>query len=70
MQKLYLAPGQLLDYCDASGCLPGQVPLKGVSHGSYTPKAVSAQMSQVCFDSTLGLTTTADALMWQMPHSV
>ena len=47
MQRLYLAPGQLLDYCDSSGCLPGQIPLKGVSHGSYTPKAVNAQMSKV-----------------------
>jgi hypothetical protein len=33
MQRLYQAPGSLLDYCDSSGCLPGQVPLKGVSHG-------------------------------------
>jgi hypothetical protein len=24
-ERLYLAPGQLLDYCDSSGCLPGQV---------------------------------------------
>jgi hypothetical protein len=33
LARLYQAPGSLLDYCDSSGCLPGQVPLKGVSHG-------------------------------------
>lgn len=46
-QCLYMAPGSLLDYCDSSGCLPGQVPLKGVSHGSYTPKTIMSQMGQV-----------------------
>ena len=48
LQGLYQAPGSLLDYCDSSGCLPGQIPLKGVGRGgNFTPKTIESQMGKV-----------------------
>ena len=48
-QKLYTAPGQLMDYCDSSGCLPGQIPLAGagLSSRSIISKAAASRMAQV-----------------------
>ena len=48
-QKLYTAPGQLMDYCDSSGCLPGQIPLagSGLSSKSIISKAAASRMAQV-----------------------
>eukprot|EP00284_Hemiselmis_tepida_P006965 CAMPEP_0174915172 /NCGR_PEP_ID=MMETSP1355-20121228/617_1 /TAXON_ID=464990 /ORGANISM="Hemiselmis tepida, Strain CCMP443" /LENGTH=70 /DNA_ID=CAMNT_0016160011 /DNA_START=27 /DNA_END=239 /DNA_ORIENTATION=- len=49
LSLLYTAPAAGADYCDSSGCLPGQVPLPsaGLKGKSIVTKSMNAQMDQV-----------------------
>jgi hypothetical protein len=69
--KLYTAPGQLMDYCDSSGCLPGQTPLPGVglSDKSILSKAASNRMAQVsessgCSSGVAGFHSVSELTRW------
>eukprot|EP00960_Hanusia_phi_P028134 747227-Hanusia_phi.AAC.1 len=44
---LYVAPAALGDYCDSSGCLPGQVPLPGLKATGVLDKRATSTMEQV-----------------------
>ena len=45
--KLYTAPAALGDFCDSSGCLPGQTPLPGQKPHSILDKHADSTMDQV-----------------------
>ena len=47
LQSLYVAPSALEDYCDSSGCLPGQIPLPGLKPKSVISKSAELTMNQV-----------------------
>lgn len=49
LTSLYVAPASLQDYCDSSGCLPGQIPLPsaGLSSKAILNKQATARMQQV-----------------------
>jgi hypothetical protein len=49
LQSLYVAPAALGDYCDSSGCLPGQIPLPGLKPKSVINKSAELTMNQVDF---------------------
>jgi hypothetical protein len=48
LQSLYVAPAALGDYCDSSGCLPGQIPLPGLKAKAVINKSAELTMNQVC----------------------
>ena len=45
--RLYQAPAALGDFCDSSGCLPGQVPLPGQKAKAVIDKHADQTMQQV-----------------------
>ena len=47
--KLYKAPAEMGDFCDSSGCLPGQIPLAGQKPHSILDKNADTTMEQVLF---------------------
>ena len=47
LQSLYVAPAALEDFCDSSGCLPGQIPLPGLKPKSVISKSAELTMNQV-----------------------
>jgi hypothetical protein len=49
LQSLYVAPAALGDYCDSSGCLPGQIPLPGLKPKAVIGKSAELTMNQVEF---------------------
>ena len=45
--KLYTAPAALGDFCDSSGCLPGQIPMPGQKPHSVLDKNAEGTVEQV-----------------------
>jgi hypothetical protein len=45
--NLYTAPAALGDFCDSSGCLPGQIPLPGQKPHSILDKSADQTVQQV-----------------------
>ena len=45
--RLYVAPAAMGDFCDSSGCLPGQIPLPGLKAKPVINQQAELTMNQV-----------------------
>jgi hypothetical protein len=56
LESLYVAPAALGDYCDSSGCLPGQIPLPGMKAKAVINRSAELTMNQVRPEAIIQLT--------------